>query len=108
MYALYSRCFKLSVSNAYHCLNEFTIALFNVVLFVSYIKGITYQSERLAEVCIYLITVTWVMNIGFSLIKTGIGFYEKFKACRKKKKNLDNTVHKIHPLGKQSKTEEVL
>ena len=78
------------------------------MLFVSYIRGISYKSETFAEVCVYLITVTWAMNIGFSLIKTGINLYEKFKACRKKKNNPDTAVQKIYPEGKQSKTEGAL
>ena len=104
---IYSRCFKLNLYNIYHFVNEFIIALFNVILFVSYIRGITYKSEKFAEICLHLITATWGMNIGFSIIKTGVNLYEKIKAWREKKKSQKSKsmVHKVYPEEKEQKIE---
>ena len=35
----------------------------------------------------YLITVTWGLNIGFSLVNTGMKLYKKFKDWRENKRS---------------------
>ena len=77
-YIFTTKCFKFMICNLYHLAKEILIFSYYIILLISYLRTDT-MSDESSYICIYIITLCWVMNICFSLYSAGKKVQEKIK-----------------------------
>jgi hypothetical protein len=87
LYVFATRNFKSSIYNVYHFFNEILIGVYHAVILVSFIEGTSYESQKLADTCITIITVAWALNIVISLFNTVKMIVLKVKDFIRKRKS---------------------
>jgi hypothetical protein len=89
LYILAFKSFKENLYNYYHFFNELLLAGFFSVILVGFIHGEENSSNNLSNVCMWIITGAWILNIAVSItdgIKTLHNYLKKLiEKCSKRK-----------------------
>ena len=97
-----TRGFKSNINNLLHICNELLTAILHIVLLISLIDGQNKIKSNVAEISIYIITSSWVLNISCSICKFLVLVIEKIKKIKSVAK-----VTSMNNIVETNKTEKI-
>ena len=87
MYVLAARPFKLWFVNMYHILNEASITLFYLSIFIVIMPRSILSWEDASTSCTYIIMFTWALNVITVFSVTLVKGFKKLRECIRKEKS---------------------
>jgi hypothetical protein len=99
-YIIFSRCYKESLKNIYHILNELHIFSFFLIILLKHLQMLKKDWKFLSDMLINLMISAWSLNIFFSLLMTLLNLHIKIKTFLRNKK-----LNQVEPSPEQKPTQ---